>query len=405
MYISNLQTDVPIFSLYPNVKGNNKIKDISLTELKGILTNHPQKDLIEEYRSTGIDSLKKSILTLTPHGIFSEGQKSDTSLSSLNGLIFLDFDDSKSNTRFILEGINEIVCFWDSVSGQGIHALAILDGVTAENHKDNHIAYLNYLELVYGLVADKKVCNLSTGLIIGTNPTFRSNPIALLIDELGEFRKMQVNSNIDPEEVLLLTCIFSDGGTKMLFKSELSEYTNSYMYFEEGLPYFSCYLPFDNRGISKKIESGSRNTILSGFLNNLILLNPNKTKEDFNKVMLSINKNHCLNPLPDNEIIKMVESKIANRSSLKPIGVKLKKYWIDPNANNKRDLFQKARRDRTQDIINQYFSDELLNETSKITIKGISERIKISQPTLREYLTDDQKKLIKEFNKSLKNAS
>jgi AraC-like DNA-binding protein len=189
---------------------------------------------------------------------------------------------------------------------------------------------------------------------------------------------------------------------KFIFKVALESYPEEVIYIPEGKLFFRCTLPFNPDGSIKKIERGNRNNILGSYLNNLILLNPNKSEQQFINFMVRINKDYCRIPLEEKEIIKMVKTTYSKKEQLEPIGISLRKYWIDPNAPDKIKILQKYRKTQSIDKLEQFFSDEMANLEGKITLKTISQYTGLSERTVERRLSSEMKQIIEQHNQQIK---
>jgi len=394
---------------YQTVKGTVNLGNHNLDFLKQTILNNPNQDLIDLARSGQADfSVVKSALpVISPHGTFL-GAKKDLNIKTLSGLIIIDIDNPAdlNQTKDLLFSLPEIVGVWTSVSGKGIHAIASLDGLTIKTFVLYHKAYLDRLEQEYDIVSDRKVCFLSACLIISSDKLarFKDSWESLSVLNLEKYTKRKPPSIILDRldgEMLLGGLRFSEASFR--FKLTLPEYPRQVMYFPEGKPYFSCFLPFDEKGLPKKIQEGSRQYTLSCFLNNLIILNPNKSSEQFTNLMMSINKTSCSIPLEKWEIEDMVNPRMRRIDNLKPIKATIKYYWVDPSAGNKLSLLGKFRREYTLSKIEEFFGDTLASLEKKVTKEVISEYTGLSRPTINKHLSPDMKLLMKQHNESLRN--
>jgi hypothetical protein len=400
------------FSSYPNLKGNENQGQVTLEQLELRVKNNPQKSTIDKIRlirksdKSKYDEIKRTLQIVTPHSILDAGQKLDSKVIELSGLVTIDIEEATEDTKQILFNQPEIIGVWTSTSGFGLHALASLDGLSSHTFKKYHLAYLNSLYVKFGIVADDKVCFTSAGLIVSSDPDamFKKSWVSLDVRLLDEYVKESKNSPslvvLDKmEEILQGVGRFS----KLIFESRLPNYESPVVYIPEGRPYLKCYLPFDCNGRPTKIKTGSRNLVLSSYLQNLIILNPLAERSHFLGWMTHINNTFCQTPLHIDEVAMIVDNKLKNRSNLKPLSVKTKRYWIDPDyKGSKIDLFNSYRKDRTQSLVDEWFEVELGNYDTKVTQELICKEIGIGHTTLKRYLSPVHKNILKEHNNSIK---
>ena len=417
MYISDVQKKVPdtincteiSFNFYTNFFGQNKLEDISLSEWLEIIKNNPRKKEITLLRSKNLpkDKLnqeeKPKYRVIAPHAKL-KGTKKKENFVSLTGLLFIDVDgdidaDKCKDTIFALP---EVIAVWKSLSGKGVHALAQVNNLptnSAEFQKA-HETYLDQLKERTGLKFDKKVCRLAIGMV-------ESYDSEILIKSSWEtynlvylpFPGKQAKGSIKEEEKKGYSLMPVSAGTSTWhYKLKLDTYPEQVVYIPEGRLFFQCYLPFDpETGRPKLIGPGSRNVFLSSFLNNFILLNPGRTYEEFLSYMKIFNQARCLVPVPEEEVIEILNKQWVRRNEAQPIDPKTKYYWIDPTVTDKNKALGEKRKAMTQASLEEFFS-ELPNYECKITQKIISQYTGLGERTVRQHLTPHMIKLIKSHN-------
>jgi hypothetical protein len=395
------------FSTYSCLKGKNQTGTIDLDRLHSLIKNNPNKDNIEYARqeTSLLDEVKRSLPIITPHGVFGSGQKKDSNLNKLSGFVFIDVDKFEGDLESLKQLIitrPEINSVWRSISGKGIHALAAVEIIDPAYFKQIHNHYLDKLERDLNISCDRKVCNPSSGLVISSdeNILVKDNYIALdLSNEIVQKPDISVLQVSRESNTLMSGFSTID---KFQFKITLENYPEQVVYIPEGKLFFKCSLPFLPNGSIKKIENGSRNNILGSYLNNLLLLNPDKSEKQFINFMSKLNKVYCKVSLPEKELIKMVKTSYNKREKLLPIGVSLRKYWIDPIAPDKVKLLQNYRKSQSVDKLDQFFSDELPNMEKKITIKTIANWTGLSERTVERRMVPEMKEIIKIHNQRIK---
>ena len=429
-YISHVQEQVsnPLFdtiklSLYPNHQGKTNLGEISLTRLFQMISTPYEEEIQEdlewsmkELNSEGDPKEKKQALNTTKlkipavalHGIFSPGQKADDKLVTPSGLIFIDIDfkftgEDPERIKELLFSRPEVIACWSSLSKMGVAGIAALDNIPTDskNFQEYHKQYLDTLaqdlELPRGWF-DNKVGKFHMACTIPYDPNLlvKSNFNSFYL----EYAESSSLKNIKEHTKVFLTLLDSASLYKrdsedFMYELEIETYPQ---HFPEGRPFFKCYMPYDKENGSRKAFNGNRNTILSSFLNNLVILNPNKTQEDFIREMMWINKSYCVPELPPKEIYKMVANKLRTRDRLKPTGVKLKKWWTDPRTPNRRKALEQLRKETSENKVVEFFMCEFHKLTHKVTTNWIAKICQMAPRTLEVYLTPEMRNDIKTHN-------
>ena len=118
--------------------------------------------------------------------------------------------------------------------------------------------------------------------------------------------------------------------------------------------------------------------------------------------MSKLNKDYCKTPLPEKELIRMVKTTYSKSEKLQPIGVSLRKYWIDPTAPGKVQLLQNYRKTQSEDKLDEFFSDELPNLNKKVVIKTIASWTGLSERTVERRMSPEMKEIIKIHNQTIR---
>jgi hypothetical protein len=417
MYISDVQKKVPNslfdtirFSLYKTLKGKEQIGEITLSQLFNIIKENQFADPSDfewaRQDATGLQELKTSLPCCTPHGVLSSGQKANHKIIALSGCVFIDIDlkeDPRDLGRIKEELFKrqEVIACWTSLSGLGIHGLALINNLTTDpdHFKACHRTYLSVLEKDLNCTCDNKVTNLSAGLVIASDPNLlvkscEYEPFHVELQKTGHDVYYNKTSSIIHDDLF-----FADSKTR--FKVELNEYTKDVIHIPSGKLYYECSLPFggfkNGKAYHKKIKRGSRNTILSIYIHNFLCLNPNAEEALCMTILRSINTIWCESPLEDNELKSLFLNKYRVRTKLTPIGARLKYYWINPNAKDKLKLLAAFRKEVTLSRLEDFFST-IPNWTEKITISKIAEECELSSSTIKRYLTPHMKSLYDTHN-------
>ena len=417
--VSNTLFDTIKFSLYPNCLGIEKIRDISLTDIfQSILTPYSEdilfnlpwalKELNSESRNDDpLKEIKRGIPAITPHGVFFSGQKSNNKLETLSGLLYVDIDfkhtgQDPKEIKKALFSRPEIIACWTTLSCQGVAGLAALDNIpNNHNFHSYHLHYLKTLAKELNITEgwfDETITNFQAGCAIPYDPNLlvKSSFKSLYLDfaETAHYRKDKTSIHLFRQRAVSASLINTDS-EDFMYEVELTSYPH---YLPDGHIWFRAYIPYDKDGRTRKILAGKRNLVLSTYVHNLIILNPNKSSEDFIKKMLEINEEYCIPKLSHKEIYQIVWSKLKDRNKLKPIKPEIKKWWTTPpSATNRMEAYREFRKQIKWDNILEFMS-QLDNFSHKITDKFIAQECGISLITVRRTLTPEMKLDIKTHN-------
>jgi len=189
--------------------------------------------------------------------------------------------------------------------------------------------------------------------------------------------------------------------SRLIYKKELINYNEKEIIFISQ-PFFEASLPFEFTGRKLVLTEENQNIDIPNFINNLILLNPTKSKQTILKAVTNkINKLY-FKPMNSIKLTNIIDEKFMNKENLKPIDEKIKERWINPECPNKMEVYQNSRKQQSTDIINDYFENELNRATKKVTMDTISFITDLSLRTIKNHLTAEQKQLIKNQNQKIK---
>jgi hypothetical protein len=187
---------------------------------------------------------------------------------------------------------------------------------------------------------------------------------------------------------------------KLKFKNELETYNEDCIYIPNGKEFYECFIPFTKLGTIRKLKSGERHKVLSMYTNNLLCLNPTITLKQAIVTLVAVAAKTCIEAVPNKDIEEIVKYKYKELESgnLKPVSVKLKKYWVDPSTDDKFDKYNKKRKEYVLNALMEFFGDEICNTDDKVTYKYIANKIGVCERTIHRNLTIEYKTIIKEHN-------
>lgn len=396
------------FNYFDAINKPNIDKTISVFDwLTLIKTGGEFINLITEARVAGKYSneykkIKQTQLpAISPNFLFKDSRRNSNIIES-TGLVYLDFDvNSKEKAIELKEHLTTIEYVYGSflsLSELGCGCYIRVSNVTMNTVKE----IAEEFAILFNLDIDKKAILPTQVNVLTYDPNVYINENATVY-----------TSNIEETEIDEIKIeISTEEFNSLIFESKLTDYPSECVYFPDGRPFVRCFVPFHMAdGSTKKISNGNRNYVISSYIHNLVWLNPNANEDLILKWCNTLNKTICNIPLTNDDCLKIVKQKfnLKIKEQLKPMGVKLKKYWIDPNSKDKRKAFLSSlsilKKESTLDKINQFFGDELYNRKEKATLHTISEYTKLCYSTIKSNITAEHKRLLKNFNEEIKNKT
>ena len=437
------------FTFYPTLNNTSQHKFIQsqnwLESIRNPGENYLNSILLARQiaaRGKGSDtynSIKRTKLPCILTNVLATGGRKKENILCPTGLIYIDYDfktvqEAVEKKQELINNPFTYSC-WYSLSGTGVGSLVKINsfevGKPAAEFKqayklmcdtlglidwDTHAAtetrvvvlsydseiYINDLSSLYEWSLEPSIQTERTedrSIVVGTEA--QQTPASISNSDLSK--------NVAPcnsQEIRIM-----DGATffpRLRTQIELVDYPDSLVFIPEGKLYFKCYLPFiPVTGKVRKLTEGERWTILSSYAHHLVILNPQAERDQFLQHMLMINRNHCVIPLANREIIILVESKLKNRDSLKPNPkfVTYKKYWIDPAAPNKKQIYiDFLKCNSIEAKLEQFVADELWSGDEKVKTVKLAKQFDISRASIDKVYNKrpDLKLAINEFNNSIR---
>jgi hypothetical protein len=378
--------------MYSSVSTSKATQNISLQDWLHLIKDPLEyKEIIQDLRhlvdingkTEEYSKIKKTKLPcVTFNQIFDNGHRRLSKAIGSTGFVYIDIDGLPCEESYKVKAEifqhPSVIASWLSLSCTGIGALVKINAVNTTNF---HYAVevlskeFNYL--------DKAAFKL-------TQPTILSYDPDILIREdavpfLWSYSVTQV------EEINIpISPITNPDNISLRLEMVLDNYKSDCDYYPDGLPYFKAFWPFEKPGKLKKVTQGQRNSILSSFIHNLVILNPKAEASLIALYANSFNKKYCLPALSYDTVMAIVVSKknYHKREELYPLGVTMKKYWVNPEIENKVKAFQNCRKkesieDTLTKILNAY--EKLKEEKKKPTQKAIALETKLSIITIKRH--------------------
>lgn len=334
------------------------------------------------------DRVKAEIETFTPNAEFRE-KRAVVNLVALSGYIYLDVDNYTDRSTFTQTPF--IHACWQSLSGNGLGALARIDGLTANNFK---LVWL-YLEEYFknqGITIDAQTKDISRQNVISYDPDIYINRDCSLLDA-NEVVNSNSSAIIQPTYLSSITSASSgnvssstiidntyyassdDSLEPLIYKTTLSNYYGEdYIVIEEGKDYRGAYLP-------RSIGDGKRHFWLASHIITLLFNNPLISYDLLIKEMFRANNLHCQPTLGNKEVIELTKYCFNKHSScLLIIKTKKKKIWINPIA----DLTTKEKK-----VIIGKESGKLRRKNSLRIIQDAYDRLKLGDKKVTQTMVRD----------------
>lgn len=335
------------------------------------------------------EHIKAQIETFTPNAQFI-GKRALDNLIGLSGYIYIDVDGFTNKEIFTKTPF--IHACWLSVSGQGLGALAKVNGLDINNFKSSWQYLADHFSNNYGVIIDKNTKDISRQNIISYDPDIyinnactslnahqiHCNYSSTLTSNQSPNYSSTVSSKPTPNYVSSSTKGYIDFSSdddqtevleRIIYKTILDDYCGlDYVVIEGGRPYRGAFL-------IKQIQNGKRHSSLFGYTLSILFNNKNITYESLEKLILKANKYHCKTPLDKKEVISMTKWFYEKFITKKlKIDYTLKRIWINPLAilstKEKKIIIGKEsgklRRKRTLNTIQSTY-DELKTSNSKVT--------------------------------------
>lgn len=398
-----------MFSKLKNYKKfNNEV--ITIQQLKDIVTNNPQKDLIEyarglEYKSNEYNKQKSYISCIMPHGIF--GGLTNDDLINFSNYLYYDIDgiDNEIELNDTIKRLcnNFPISFLQkSISNKGFHFLIKIDDTILEPNDtllfNNVYLYVRELLINKGFNIDMAANGLARKMILSYDKECIFNDkVSLGIDKVSlnkliELRNVdQFKKNIKTKRKESITP--NDTFFTLIPIKELLEqihiqtkYTKEIKgdYVIEDVEHYTILLP-------EKIMDGNKHKLYTRIVNALYYINNNITKQQVLSYLFYVN-NRALPPM-DNKYLYNFISRLCNYiEETGEIRIKPRIKRIHFNKDSKLTKKQKQsmgaqingkiRTNKTREII-QNAKYELGIRNMKITQKEVSDFTGLSIATIK----------------------
>lgn len=315
-------------------------------------------------------------------------KKLNSNIDEPTGFIYIDVDGT---TEIDLSN-KYILASWLSLSGTGRGVLVKVDGLTFENFKDVYKAVTSLLNVKSDIRANKatQYCVHSYDKDLYFNEDSKSFDCSQFFNNE---KNLPISNNIYKEKRDSIIM----GGNERLRFNNISDYDfkgqDSIVFWEENI-----------------IQEGNRESCLSAMAYQLIALNPQITQDDLFNYISFINQKKCFPPLPEKEIIKIVNSK-SKLDNIKPILNKKRRIVFNPETKlNRKQKMLKVnqvtgllKEEKSRQKINNSINNWDFKIIGKITQKKLANETGLNIKTIEKYYKEF-KNVIQSYNQSyLKN--
>ena len=398
---------------YPSVKAvDQKMVTTIQSWIQQIKDPGIYKGIIEQarqYRTTNEKLYKRtkteSLPVFMPNFTYT-GARNDKNLSRSTGLLYFDYDcgepDCAEDLKHEIITKPYVYAAWKSLSATGLGVLVRVSAMPSDK-KEFAQAYQEIGDELGLHGWDPAACNRGRCNVLSYDQYAYLNEGALSFNV-----KEKVTSNLTTTPVcsdfLFLDEVAESGKNRLITKAQLAFYSSDCVYIEGGNDYYSCFVPFGQDGRPKKIGTGQRQAILSAFCHNLVCLNRTASEYQILSLMKAINSYHCTTPLTLTELVSIVKTKHTRRQTLVPIGITNKKYWVRPGVSGALSAYHTAKRERSLELVFEFFGDSLLNIEHKVTNYTIRDFTGLSLPTIRSIIKEHPEMSIeiKDHNQKVK---
>ena len=302
-------TEIDIYEFIEVIKSPDIITQKRIEKIRSY--HHKDK---EKY-----DSLKAKLLCFALNFRFREKRRNDNIIEP-TGLIYLDVDN---NTNIDLNNPH-IFATWLSISGLGRGILVRVDNLTTDNFKDTYIAISKELNIDTDIRAAKS-----------TQPTIQSYDKDLYFNEDALTWLCDTDTSLQNTPTTLLNTSKKRKGNNAIGENIKLRFDNynemdfkgqKYLYFKDEKILKSKVV------IPKKINSGSRNSVLSAIAYQIRALNPNVSFNHLKAVIESINIHCCIPTLKDKEI-HSISKKTMEIEDIEPLLNSPRRFLFNPKFN------------------------------------------------------------------------
>ena len=338
------------------------------------------------------DRYKESTLPCYSPTFIYKGYRAKNKIIGINNIIYLDIDKPGFDPDQHLDK-SKIITYYNTVSGKGYGILVATDNtLTVDNFNDFYYSVIDQLDLRN--YYDDKVRRYHIAMTVSYDPhlflnetelykfTYTKKPI-IVYKEKKKYNYEPINKttkNYDSDTIRFNNHADLEGYKDGIITSDKKD-----IQVVKVIHY------------QKKKAEGSRNTILSVYANNLLWLNPNIQELHFRNQIHKCNFIFFIEPLPTNQVNKMIEHKLLSlkNKELQPV-ITYRKMVIHPDSKltrqekNKliRNMIAEDRKEQSKQKLYKIIESWDFQKLGKISGRKIAENHPISYKTVKKYYPD-----------------
>lgn len=356
-----------MFTKIDNYKTKFSNTIITIDQLHKIVTDNPQKDIINKarqcsYKSSEYNNLKSKINCITPHGSFKRILNSD--IQQLSGYLFFDIDNFKSEDE-LNDNINTLINNFPisfiqrSLSNRGIHFLIkvpIYDTKIGLNDTIGDTIYLTIdnFSLIHGYISslllkkdiqiDKNATGLSRKMVISSDYNAYLNKESIMyIDKyrfnnyLDSLNKINGTKKLKREYDITLNDTSDDTSNDTIIPlNELLQQIKTKTSYNKNIDGDWVIDKMDSYQIiiPKNITDNTKHKVYTRIINALYYINDNITKNQVLSYIYHINK-YAKPPMEFYKLKRLVDyitDNILNTGQVK-IKTRIKKIHFNMKSN------------------------------------------------------------------------
>ena len=362
--------------------------------------NGGHKELIENYRELASnqekDYYKKSKIPAAHFSFRFAKKRTDADIIENIPLLYIDIDVPD----FPINELNhkKILMRFHSIGGKHYGIIVLADGLNYENWVDYYKYVCQQLSIpidkhkgadTFTIKRNQSYCiSYDENIWVNEKPYYFTAPIEQKGSDLDTKQK---GSDLDTNRESISKSVPLTNINRFRFH-------NADDFDFKGEDYIVCADKFDfiEAKAFGTIYNGSRHYVISTYANNFLYLNPWLEYNSFSNWIKRLNKAVCVNPMPVDEIEKIVKYKYSKlkRNELTPVMTKRMiifnpaKHFV---KNQKKELIPalrgKAIKEKNLKII--YDAIEGFDWSTKLTQKMIAEKANLSLKTIKRYFSNN----------------
>lgn len=382
-----------IINYYKNVKNPSVQYNIELNDWLNKIKSGEFKDNINLLRSLNksshdFNSLKLNLPCVT-YNFFYNSYKKDENIVSSTGYIFIDIDNLSFSLSKSIQ--HKVYACYKSVSNNGVHLIVKASNIQKDISNDDFSNFYKSIVNDLGIsnIVDISAVKRSQFSIISYDEDLYLNTNSIVYEYTNTPLKVTNFNTIIKEEEKSISYL-RGGNIKYTNLYDIVDIDSGYSVFKDGIYETKSYL-------IGKVKRGNRQNFFSSYCNNLICLNKGITKGDVYNILSNINNNHCEEPLPKYDLIKIINYKFKNIDNLEPI--KFKKPRKIVFAKNS-EYSTKEKRQIVAKVVGSFRTDNKLKELESIIFNWNVEKYgKISQSKIYSNFKISKNFVEKHYNK------